>query len=389
MKSEAVDLDQLKRFFQERFGDAPRMFSAPGRVNLIGEHTDYNEGFVLPIAVNRRTVVAAAHNGEDRIRVHSLSLNESAEFALVGDKEETPPHWVSYVKGVAAVLAERGVPVRGANLAIASDVPIGSGMSSSAALEMSVGTALVALAGVKLDLIQLAQAAQHAEHVYAGAKVGLMDQLAAAFGQRGHALLIDCRSLQRTMIPLRISTTAVVVCDTKVKHELASSAYNERRAQCERAVEILREFLPEIRALRDVSSADFDKFGDELPDPIRKRCRHVVSENERTLKAADALRAADVIQFGALMAQSHASLRDDYEVSCPELDVMVELATQQQAVYGARMTGGGFGGCTVNLVEKNDVGRFSSAISKAYEAKTGIHPAIYLVEAEDGVREEV
>ena len=388
MKSKAVDLDQLKRFFKERFGEAPRLFSAPGRVNLIGEHTDYNEGFVLPIAVNRRTVVAAAYNGEDRIRVHSLSLNESAEFALADDKEESQQHWVSYVKGVAAVLAERGVPVRGANLAIASDVPIGSGMSSSAALEMSVGTALVALAGVQFDLVQLAQAAQHAEHVYAGAKVGLMDQLAAAFGRYGHALLIDCRSLQCTMIPLRINSTAIVVCDTKVKHELASSAYNERRAQCERAVEILREFLPEICALRDVSSADFDKYGDELPDPIRKRCRHVISENERTLRAADALRAANVIQFGELMAESHVSLRDDYEVSCRELDVMVEIAGQQRGVYGARMTGGGFGGCTVNLVEKSEVGRFSSGVSEAYKATTGIHPAIYLVEAEDGVREE-
>jgi galactokinase len=387
-EKKAVDFEELKRFFRERFGESPRLFSAPGRVNLIGEHTDYNEGFVLPIAVNRRTVVAAAFSRENRIRVYSLSLGESAEFDLNSRQEQTSQKWVSYVKGVAAMLIERGVPVSGADLAIASDVPIGSGMSSSAALEMSVGTALVALAGVQLDLIQLAMAAQQAEHVYVGAKVGLMDQLAAAFGMQGHALLIDCRSLQRTAIPLQIGDTAIVVCDTNVKHELASSAYNERRAQCERAVELLRKRLPEIKALRDVSVGDFERYGDELPEPIRKRCRHVVRENERTLKAANALRDADVINFGELMLESHRSLRDDYEVSCRELDVMVEIAMEQSGVFGARMTGGGFGGCTVNLVETNQVRRFCDGISKNYQQQTGIEAGIYVVEAADGVREE-
>ena len=383
-----VDIDGLKRFFMERFGAAPRLFSAPGRVNLIGEHTDYNEGFVLPIAVNRRTVVAAAFNREKRIRVYSLALNESAEIDLDSDNNGASQHWVSYVQGVAAVLAERGVPVTGADLAIASDVPIGSGMSSSAALEMSVGIALVALAGVKLDLIQLALAAQRAEHVYAGAKVGLMDQLAAAFGRRGQALLIDCRSLERTLIPLKLTNTAIVVCDTNVKHELAASAYNERRNQCEQGVEILQGRLPEIRALRDVSISDFEKYKAELPEPIRSRCRHVVTENERTLQAADALGTADVKRFGMLMSQSHASLRDDYEVSCRELDIMVELAMPQHGVSGARMTGGGFGGCTVNLVEQTEVAQFCDAVARGYEEQTGIRADTYVVEAEDGVREE-
>jgi galactokinase len=384
-----VDIEGLKRFFGERFGEAPRLFSAPGRVNLIGEHTDYNDGFVLPIAVNRRTVVAATTNRDRRLRVYSLTLGQSADILLNDQQESNLPHWVSYVQGVAEVLAERGVPVPGANLAIASDVPIGSGMSSSAALEISVGTALVALAGVKLDLIQLALAAQQAEHVYAGANVGLMDQLAAAFGKKGNALLIDCRSLERTLIPLKIEETSIVVCNTNVKHELAASAYNQRRHECERGVELLRERLPEIRALRDVTVADFEKYGSGLPEPIRRRCRHVVSENERTLKAAEALRNANVREFGELMLQSHRSLRDDYEVSCNELDAMVEIAMQQAGVAGARMTGGGFGGCTVNLVNESEVDRFREVVSRSYRERTGIEAATYVVSAEDGVREEI
>ena len=384
-----LDVVALKRFFAERYGDhAPRLFSAPGRVNLIGEHTDYNEGFVLPIAVNRRTLVAATPRNDKRIRVHSLVLNESAEIILNGTAEAPSHHWVSYVEGVGEVLIERGAPVGGANLAIASDVPIGSGMSSSAALEMSVGTALMALAGVAIDLVQLALAAQRAEHVYAGTKCGLMDQLAAAFGRRGHALLIDCRSLERNLIPLQLPGMSIVVCDTNVKHELASSAYNERRAECERGVEMVRKYLPDIKALRDVSISDFERHEAELPEPIRRRVRHVVTENARTLQAAGALRDGEVTQFGKLMLQSHESLRNDYEVSCRELDLMVEIAMQQPGVAGARMTGGGFGGCTVNLVRSSAVERFCEVVARAYEERTGIKAATYLVSAEDGVREE-
>lgn len=383
-----VDIQSLKRFFTERFGAAPRLFSAPGRVNLIGEHTDYNDGFVLPIAINRKTVVAAAPRNDQKIQVHSLTLKESADIDLADKERGKSKRWVNYVRGIAEVLIELGVPIGGANLAVDSDVPIGSGMSSSAALEMSVGTALVALAGVDVYLLQLALAAQRAEHEYAGTKSGLMDQLAAGFGRRGHALFIDCRSMERTAIPLNLGDTAIVVCNTNVKHDLATSEYNERRAECERGVELLREHLPGIKALRDVSVSNFNRCGGELPDVIRRRVRHVVTENERTVAAAEALRKSDVVRFGELMGRSHASLRDDYEVSCRELDLMVEIAMQQTGVAGARMTGGGFGGCTVNLVAENEVERFCDVVASTYEDRTKISAETYVVTAEDGVREE-
>lgn len=383
-----VSVEALKKAFRSLYGEEPRLFSAPGRVNLIGEHTDYNDGFVLPIAVNRRTVVAAAPGEDQIIRVHSLDLDEQATIDLSKEYSSNTTHWLSYIEGVARVLLEQGIKLRGAKLAITSNVPMGSGMSSSAALEMSVGFALLNLAGAKIDLIQLALAAQKAEHVYAGAKVGLMDQLAAAFGKKHHALLIDCRSMDRTPIELNMPGTQVVVCDTNVKHELATSAYNERRAECEQGVEILRQKLPNIRALRDVDIKDFEAYEELLPEPIRRRCRHVVTENERTLQGAEALRQGRVSEFGKLMLRSHQSLRDDYEVSCPELDIMVELAMQQEGVAGARMTGGGFGGCTVNLVRQEALDHFSEFVMREYTERTGIRGSIYVVEAADGVRAE-
>jgi galactokinase len=382
-----VDLEALKNIFKEIYGRTPRLFAAPGRVNLIGEHTDYNEGFVLPMAVDRYTVVAAATSELQVIRVNSINLGEHAEIDLNKPYSHGQRHWVEYVEGVARVLKEQGIPITCADLVIDSDVPIGSGLSSSAALEMSVGDALLQLTGQRVDLVTLALAAQKAEHVYAGAKVGLMDQLASAFGKKQHALLIDCRSLERTLIELKIGDHAVVVCDTNVRHELAASEYNQRREECERAVEILKQYLPNIRALRDVSVADFEAYRSVLPEPIRRRCRHVLFENERTLRAADALRKGDLAEFGKLMKESHESLRGDYEVSSRELDLMVEIALAQKGVVGARMTGGGFGGCTVNIVQRNVLDEFSKNVRRIYHESTGNQASIYIVEAADGVHE--
>lgn len=381
------DTEKLRNAFQELYDQTPRLFCAPGRVNLIGEHTDYNEGFVLPMSVDRRTIVAAAQADDRCIRVHSLDLDDQAEIDL--DKAYRPgdQQWLSYVEGVARLLDESGALIPGANLAISSDVPIGSGLSSSAALEMSVAIALVGLAGARVDLVKLALLAQRAEHIYAGAKVGVMDQLASAFGQRKHALLIDCRSLERTMIELNIGDRVVVVCDTGVKHSLATSKYNERREECVRGVELLRAKLPGIASLRDVSAAEFDEYSGLLPEPIRRRCRHVVTENGRTLRAADALRHGEIAFFGKMMRESHRSLRDDYEVSCKELDLMVELALQHEGVVGARMTGGGFGGCTVNLLDRAVLDSFCDSIAQDYEESTGVQASIYVVEAADGARE--
>lgn len=382
-----VDLVALQRAFSESYQTQSRLFAAPGRVNLIGEHTDYNDGFVLPIAVNRVTVVAAAKRQDRNVMVRSLDLAEESSFNLDSQASPRQPSWVLYVEGVARVLMEQGISVPGANLAISSNVPIGAGLSSSAALEIASGLAFLKLANVEIDLVKLALAAQRAEHEYAGAKVGIMDQLTAVFAHQNHALLIDCRSLERTHIKVNLPGIAIVVCNTNVKHKLASSAYNLRREECVRGVEILRTQLPGIKALRDVSLTEFRDHESLLPEPIRRRCRHVVTENERTIEASNALRQGKAAQLGELMAASHQSLRDDYEVSCRELDVMVDIAMQHKGVAGARMTGGGFGGCTVNLVRQDVLPGFQKFVAREYELATGIRPAIDVVEAAEGARE--
>lgn len=379
----------VREAFREQFGkgDEPRLFRAPGRVNLIGEHTDYNDGFVLPMAIDRQTIVAATAKDNSRVRVFSLNAGEMVEFDLDNPGPKRRGIWLDYVEGVAQALQARGLRLRGADMALWSDVPVGAGLSSSAALEISAGMALLSVAGIEVDRVALALAGQQAEHDYVGTKCGIMDQLVAACGQRGHALLIDCRSLETTQIPVDTSRAVVAICDTRVKHELSSSEYNTRRAECERGVRILSEVLPRVRALRDVSVHDFQMYEEHLPDPVRSRCRHVVTENARTLAAASALRANDFEEMGRLMLKSHESLREDYEVSCRELDVLVEIAGAIDGVYGARMTGGGFGGCTVNLVRAEALEKFQERVTAEYNKATGKIPPIYISEPGDGARE--
>ncbi len=382
-----IDRVRLARTFYQRYGREPRLFRAPGRVNLIGEHTDYNDGFVLPMAIDRETVIAGAARDDRRVRVYSLNADEAVEFDLDHPGEKQRGIWLDYVEGVAQSLLGRGVRLKGADLAVLSDVPVGAGLSSSAALEVSAGLAFVSLSDQQLDRVTLALAGQQAEHVYVGTMCGIMDQFVAALGREGHALLIDCRSLEATLVPLDTSETAIVVCDTNVKHELSSSEYNARRAECERGVEMLREMMPGIRALRDVSVAEFAQHEERLPETIRRRCRHVVTENERTLSAARALQDGDLKEMGRLMYASHRSLRDDYEVSCRELDVLVEIAESLGGVVGARMTGGGFGGCTVNLVRREALGEFKQVVSREYTRATHLNPTIYVSEAGGGAKE--
>jgi galactokinase len=383
-----IDRNAVRETFRQQFGDRPaRMFRAPGRVNLIGEHTDYNEGFVLPMAIDRGTVVAAAANSSRRVRIRSLNVNESFEFDLDHPGPKQRGLWLDYVEGVAQSLKSRGLPLGGAELVISSDVPVGAGLSSSAALEISTGMALLGVSGLEIEKVDLALAGQQAEHEYVGTNCGIMDQLAAACGLKGHALLIDCRSLAITQIPLDTSEVAIAICDTRVKHELSSSEYNRRREECERGIEILSELLPGIRALRDVSIADFEMSEERLPEPIRSRCRHVVTENARTLLAAAALRESDFREMGRLMLKSHESLRDDYAVSCLELDLMVDIATSLDGLYGARMTGGGFGGCTVNLVQRLALEKFQEKVITEYNKATGKIPTIYISEPGDGAKD--
>lgn len=382
-----VNVAALSEAFKKSYGKDPRIFSAPGRVNLIGEHTDYNDGFVLPIAIDRRTFVAAAVNGSREVQVSSLDLKDQARFSLDEPESRIEKKWVTYIAGIAFQVQARGIKLSGADLVIQSDVPIGAGLSSSAALEISVGKALLTTSGQGLDPVSLALAAQKAEHVYAGTRCGIMDQLTVTLAQANHALLIDCRSLATNNIKVNLPGTRIVICNTNVKHDLATSAYNQRRRECEQAVEFLSRKIPTLRSLRDVEPIDIEKYASDMPEVLIRRARHVVTENARTRQAAVALLEGDAEKFGKLMSSSHESLRDDYEVSSPELDLLVELAGSFAGVFGARMTGGGFGGCTVNLIQSERFDSFREFIATKYRSLSGIDPAIYAVVADDGVKE--
>ncbi|MDQ3907769.1 MAG: galactokinase, partial [Acidobacteriota bacterium] len=332
-------------------------------------------------------VAAAAARDDRRLRVRAADLGEEAEFDLDHPGRPRRGDWRDYVEGVARSLELRGARLRGADVVLTSSVPRGAGLSSSAAVEVSVGFALATLSDAEVSLIDIALAGQRAEHEWAGANVGIMDQFVAALGRRGHALLIDCRSLEARSVPLDTSEVVVAVCDTHVRHALAASAYNERRAECERGVELLRAAMPEIKALRDVSVTEFERYENLLPEPVRRRVRHVVTENERTLAAAEALRKNDLWEMGRLMDRSHRSLRDDYEVSSTELDAMVEIAGNFGGVLGARMTGGGFGGSTVNLVRRDAVAEFRETVEREYNRATGLPATVLVSEPGDGAGE--
>ena len=364
-----------------------RKFFAPGRVNLIGEHTDYNDGFVLPMAIDYGTFTSGIVRDDRLVKVRSSNFGEAIEFDLDAQHQPQRGAWSVYPEGMARALESKGARLRGAELEIESTVPIGGGLSSSTALELSFALTMLSLAEVEFDNLQLALASQQADHSYVGTRGGLMDQLTSLFGRKGHALLIDCRSLEIKQIPMDTTNFEVAICDTRVKHNLASSEYNTRRAECERGVEILREYLPNIRALRDVSAAEFHTYQEALPEAVQRRCRHVITENERTLASAEALTGGDFEALGKFMLASHLSLRDDYQVSCDELDLLVEIASSIEGVVGARMTGGGFGGCTVNLVHRAALKNFQRMVARQYEAATGIAPAIYFSDAGDGAKE--
>jgi len=382
-----INVEQLIGEFEERFGAEPRLFRAPGRVNLIGEHTDYNEGFVMPFAIDRHTIVAARRRDDTKLNVIARDLDKSVEIDLGDAPVKKRGDWIDYVEGTVRCVAEEFGELQGADMIITSSVPIGGGLSSSAAIEVSVGLAALSLNDKEIDLKRLAFAAQKAEHEYVGTRSGIMDQFTSVFGKEGNAMLLDCRSLEMDYIPLSTDDVDIVVIDTKVEHSLASSEYNKRREECEKGVEILQKYLPYIKSLRDVTPADIYVQADALPDVILKRCRHVVSENERTVAAAGALREQDLTAVGKLMFESHRSLRDDYQVSCPELDLLVETAETVEGVFGSRMTGGGFGGCTVTLVTKDTRDALIQASVETYSKRFKKDPGVYTFSASSGASE--
>ena len=312
---------------------APRIFYAPGRVNLIGEHTDYNDGFVLPMAIHQGTAAAIAPRSDRKLRVRSLNLNATIELNLDKLGPGRQGGWQDYVEGICRRYYGPGrIALKGADILIQSDVSIGGGLSSSAALEMALGSALVALSNGFIDKFSLALAGQEAEHQHVGIQCGIMDQFTSVHAIRNHALLLDCRSLQAKQIPLNLGKYQIVICDSRIHHSLAASEYNLRRSDCESGVHSLSANLPAIRALRDVTLDQLEANRSNLSETVFRRCRHVVSENARTLQAAEALIACDIAAMGRLMNASHQSLRDDYEVSCPELDLLVESAQAQAGV---------------------------------------------------------
>ena len=388
-----IDPTDLAAEFEAHFGRTPRLYRAPGRVNLIGEHTDYNDGFVMPIALDRSTWVAAAPGNDRAIVVRSREYAQTVTLTI-GDQPEsrvgnTSGHWSDYVRGVASVLGTSG-----ADLLVATDVPIGAGLASSAALEVAIGYALLDLANAPapgeagaredIDLTALALACQRAEHAYAGTRCGVMDQMIACHGRADHALMLDTRTLQCRWLPLP-ARVRVVVCNTMVTHRLAAGEYNARRADCEAGVRALGQPFPRIRALRDATMEQLSAIAPAISDRIVRRCRHVISENARVEQAARALTANDFVSVGGLMRESHVSLRDDYEVSCAELNTMVAIAGRIDGVYGARMTGGGFGGCAIALADAAAAEGAAHEIARRYEHETRVRPDIWICAAGPGV----
>lgn len=374
-----IDPAALRSKFKEKFGSEPRVFRAPGRVNLIGEHTDYNDGFVMPVAIGLATYVAIARRADSKLIVHSENYGATVEIDIAS--AQRLKHWSDYVVGVAVELRRLGLDATGANVLIASEVPLGAGLSSSAALEVSSALALLAVADKQARKSEIGLICQRAENNFVGARCGIMDQFISVNGQKGHALMLDCRSLEFRQVPIPPGI-AIVACNTMARHEIAGGEYNARRQQCELAARMLG-----ARSLRDVSLAEFDRKAAQLPDAERRRARHVITENARVAEFARALETDDRAYAGRLMAESHRSLREDFEVSCRELDIMVEVANKVDGLIGARMTGGGFGGCTVNLVREDAVESFRNFVADEYEQRTRVHPEIYVTHAADGAAE--
>ncbi len=379
-----MNTEQIRNKFKTLYGESGTLYTSPGRINLIGEHTDYNGAFVFPGAVDKAMVAEIRLNGTDRIRAYALDLNESSEFGL--NEEEAPKEsWARYVFGVAREIQKRGHKIGGFDTVFSGDVPLGAGMSSSAALESTFAYALDELFNLGIDKFELAKIGQMTEHNYVGVKCGIMDQFASVFGKEGHLMRLDCKSLEYEYFPFNPIGYRLLLVDSVVKHELASSAYNKRRESCERAVEAIAKRHPEVEFLRDAPMAWLDEVKDEISQEDYKRAEYVIGEVQRVLDVSEALERGDYETVGQRMYETHYGMSKLYEVSCEELDFLNDLA-KELGVTGSRVMGGGFGGCTINLLKNELYDSFKKEVSERYFAKYGREPKFYDVVISDGAR---
>jgi len=371
-------IDTVVKKYKALYGSEPAVVvRAPGRVNLIGEHTDYNDGFVLPMAIDRSFWIALSPRDDSQVEIYSIDLDETDRFDAVSPTHH-PGNWGEYLRGIAWYLTKQGYLLKGWQGVAAGNIPIGAGLSSSAGVELATARAFCAVSGIAWDAVEMAKAAQRTEIEWVGVNCGIMDQLISATGVADHAVLIDCRTLDLEMVPLPAGTS-VVVLDTSTRRGLVDSAYNERRSQCEEAAAYFG-----VSALRDVSLADFEANGSGMPLLTRKRAKHVISENKRTLEAAEVMKQGNAQALGILMNESHRSLAEDFEVSSDALNAIVAISQGRSECYGARMTGAGFGGCGVALVKSGQVKGFSTYVGARYKAETGLDAKLYVCEAADG-----
>jgi galactokinase len=382
-----IDKNILLENYKKHFGDEePRFFTAPGRINIIGEHTDYNGGFVLPGAVDKAITMAIKPNGFEYVNLISVDHDDAALFFRIGGPQPKE-QWASYFYGVIEEMRKRGATVGGFNAVFGGDVPLGAGMSSSAALESCIGTALNTLFNLGFKKEELAKIGQMTEHNYIGVRCGIMDQFASIFGQKGKVVRLDCRSLEYTLVPFNPEGIEIVLIDTMVKHLLASSEYNVRRAQCEEGVAVIKKYRPEVELLRDVTMEELEAHRDEIDPMSFRRCAFVINENKRLMAACAAMEKNDFVEVGKQVYATHEGLSVEYGVSCPELDFIVEIAKEHESVLGARMMGGGFGGCVIALVRKEGVADYIADVKEKYQVKFDKDPRVIEVEISDGARE--
>lgn len=379
-----MNAEQLKSIFREIYGEEPIVVRAPGRINIIGEHTDYNQGFVMPAAIDKAVYVGVSKRDDGKIQLYSESYKQF-DYSKLSNLKKSDHTWANYVLGVVDQLQKRGFAIGGFNLYIDGDVPLGAGLSSSAAVECATTYALDQLFSLDIASMDIALISQKAEQVFSGVNCGIMDQFASVFGKEGHAMMLDCRSMQHQYVPLKAEGYLFLLLNTNVKHSLANTAYNERRAQCEQGVAWINEHHPEVKSLRDVDLQQLEKYVKPQDLEVYTKCKFVIEENVRLQNAAEALKSGNLTALGKLMFETHEGLSKAYEVSCKELDFLVEAVKNRGEVLGARMMGGGFGGCTLNIVKADEAEQLVGDLSDIYKQEFGLDLGVHVVETADGV----